>query len=243
MHAAQGGGPQASAGSGASGAAFAAGSARLRLAVLVSGRGSNLQAILDAIGAGALDAVVAGVFSDRADAPALQRARDAGIAAHALAPRSHASRIEFDQAFFAMVDAVAPDLIVCAGYMRLISSAAVAPRNGRIINIHPSLLPAFKGLHTHRQALAAGAAEHGASVHFVSADLDGGPVIAQARVPVLPGDDEDTLAARVLEREHPLLVATLRLFARGEVMLREDSVHIRGERAAPLQLSANNTFA
>src|SRR5690606_14628137 len=133
--------------------------------------------------------------------------------------------------------------IVCAGYMRLIDSCAIAPRPGRIINIHPSLLPAFKGLHTHRQALAAGVAEHGASVHFVTADLDGGPVIAQARVPVLTGDDEAALAARVLEREHPLLLATLQLFVERDVMLREDSVHIRGERTAPLQLSSNNAFA
>lgn len=218
-------------------------SAPLRLAVLASGRGSNLQAILDAIALGTLDATVVGVFSDRPRAAALQRARDAGAPAQALSPRDFASRAEFDHALFAAVDTVAPDLIVCAGYMRLIDAVAIAPRPGRIINIHPSLLPAFKGLHTHRQALAAGAAEHGASVHFVTADLDGGPVIAQASVPVLTGDDEAALAARVLEREHPLLLATLQLFVERDVMLREDSVHIRGERTAPLQLSSNNAFA
>jgi phosphoribosylglycinamide formyltransferase-1 len=218
-------------------------SAPLRLAVLASGRGSNLQAILDAIAVGTLNATVVGVFSDRPRAAALQRARDAGAHAQALSPRDFTSRAAFDQALFDAVDAVTPELIVCAGYMRLIDAAAIARRPGRIINIHPSLLPAFKGLHTHRQALAAGVAEHGASVHFVTADLDGGPVIAQARVPVLPGDDEDALAARVLAREHPLLLATLRLFTDREVMLREDSVHIRGERTAPLQLSSNNAFA
>ena len=218
-------------------------SRRLRLAVLASGRGSNLQAILDAIAIGALNATLVGVFSDRSRAAALQRARDAGAHAQALSPRGFDSRAKFDLALFDAVDAVAPDLIVCAGYMRLIDAAVAAARSGRIINIHPSLLPAFKGLHTHRQALAAGVAEHGASVHFVTADLDGGPVIAQARVPVLAGDDEDALAARVLAREHPLLVATLQLFADGDVMLREDSVHIRDERAAPLQLSSNNAFA
>ena len=217
--------------------------APLRLAVLASGRGSNLQAILDAIAGGTLDATVAGVFSDRPRAVALQRARDAGAPAQMLSPRHFASRAAFDQALFGAVDAVAPDLVVCAGYMRLIDAAAIAPRPGCIINIHPSLLPAFKGLHTHRQALAAGVAEHGASVHFVTADLDGGPVVAQARVPVLPGDDETALAARVLEREHPLLLATLRLFADRDVVLREDGVHIRGERTAPLQLSSNNAFA
>ena len=217
--------------------------APLRLAVLVSGRGSNLQAILDASARGALDAQVVGVFSDRTDAPALQRARDAGVAAQALSPRRFASRAEFDAALFAAVDATRPDLVVCAGYMRLIGAAAIAPRSGRIINIHPSLLPAFKGLHTHRQALQAGVAEHGASVHFVSADLDGGAVISQVRVPVLPGDDEAALSARVLAREHPLLLATLELFTRGDVMLREDGVHFGDGRAAPLQLSSNNRFA
>ena len=220
-----------------------AAAAPLRLAVLVSGRGSNLQAILDAIAAGELDAVVAGVFSDRASAQALQRARAAGILATALAPRDYGSREAFDAALFAAIDQVAPDLIVCAGYMRLIGAAAVAPRTGRIVNIHPSLLPAFKGLHTHRQALAAGVPEHGASVHYVTAELDGGPVIAQARVPVLPGDDESALAGRVLAREHPLLVATLRLFAQGKLTLRENGVHIDDERAIPLQLSCNNAFA
>lgn len=216
----------------------------LRLAVLASGRGSNLQAILDAIAAGVLRAEVAGVFSDRVDAHALQRARDAGVPAQALSPRAFPSRAAFDQALFAAVDAVAPDLVVCAGYMRLIDASAIAPRAGRIVNIHPSLLPAFKGLHTHRQALAAGVAEHGASVHFVTPDLDGGPVIAQARVPVLAGDDEATLTARVLGREHPLLVASLRLFAQARVALREDRVHVDGRAlTGPLQLTCNDAFA
>ncbi|TWG92282.1 phosphoribosylglycinamide formyltransferase-1 [Luteimonas sp. J16] len=217
---------------------------RLRLAVLASGRGSNLQAILDAIASGHLQAELAGVFSDRASAQALERARAAGVPAQALSPRDFAARADFDRALFAHVDACAPDLVVCAGYMRLIDAAAVAPRSGRMVNIHPSLLPAFKGLHTHRQALQAGVAEHGASVHFVTADLDGGPVIAQARVPVLDGDDEHALASRVLAREHPLLVETLRLFAAGRVALREDGVHFDGRPlTAPLQLSCNDAFA
>ena len=221
-----------------------AGSRPLRLAVLVSGRGSNLQALLDAIAAGRLAATVAGVFSDRAGAPALERARAAGVHASALSPRGFDSRAAFDQALFAQVDAVQPDLVVCAGYMRLLDPVVVAPRAGRVLNIHPSLLPAFKGLHTHRQALQAGVAEHGASVHFVTAELDGGPVIAQVRVPVSPGDDEAVLAARVLAREHPLLVSTLQLFAQGRVALREDGVHIDGQALhAPLQLSCNEAFA
>ena len=216
----------------------------LRLAVLASGRGSNLQAILDAIADGTLDAEVAGVFSDTPDARAVQRARAAGIHAEALPAKGFASRDDFDRAFFARVDAVAPDVIVCAGYMRIIGAVAVEDRVGRMLNIHPSLLPAFKGLHTHRQALAAGVAEHGASVHFVTPDLDGGPVLAQARIPVHAGEDEATLAARVLAREHPLLVAALRLFAGRRVALRERIVHVDGRPLPqPLQLTANDGFA
>ncbi len=161
----------------------------MRLAVLVSGRGSNLLAILDAIARGDLDAEVVGVFSDKREAPALEHARHAGIPVQALSPRGFASRDEYDERLFSRVDVVQPDLIVCAGYMRLISDAAVAARIGRMINIHPSLLPAFKGLRTHQQALDAGVDVHGASVHYVTPELDGGPVIAQARVPVQAGDD------------------------------------------------------
>jgi phosphoribosylglycinamide formyltransferase 1 len=220
------------------------GDRRLRIAVLASGRGSNLQALLDAIATGTLAAEVVGVFSDKPAALALQRARDAGIPAEALRARDFPSRDAFDAAFFARVDGSQPDLIVCAGYMRIIGSAAVEARPGRMINIHPSLLPAFKGLHTHQAALDAGATEHGASVHYVTAELDGGPVIAQARVPVLPGDDADALAARVLEREHPLLLETLRWIAAGRVALHEHVVHVDGRRLPrPLQLASNNRFA
>lgn len=215
-----------------------------RIAVLASGRGSNLQALLDASASGALPARVVGVFSDKADAPALQRARDADVHAESLSPRDFASRLAFDQALFERVDAARPDLIVCAGYMRLVSEAAIAPRLGRIINIHPSLLPAFKGLKTHAQALAAGVTEHGASVHFVTPDLDGGPVIAQARVPVRAGDDAPALAARVLAREHPLLAATVGLFARDRLALVDETVTLDGKPLeTPLQLTANDAFA
>ena len=215
-----------------------------RIAVLASGRGSNLQALLDAIARGTLAAELAGVFSDKADAFALQRARDAGVPAEAIDPRGFRNRLAFDDAFFAAVDATRPDLIVCAGYMRLISEAAVDAHRGRLVNIHPSLLPAFKGLRTHAQALAAGVAEHGASVHFVTPDLDGGPVIAQARVPVLAGDDAETLARRVLAREHPLLVATAGLLAQRRVQLAGEIVVFDGAPlAAPLQLGANQAFA
>jgi phosphoribosylglycinamide formyltransferase 1 len=216
----------------------------LRIAVLASGRGSNLQALIDAIGGGRLDARIVGVFSDRPGAMALQRADAAGILAQSIEPRAFANRLAFDEDFFRRVDATAPDLIVCAGYMRLISEPAVQAHRGRLVNIHPSLLPAFKGLRTHAQALAAGVAEHGASMHYVTPDLDGGPVIAQARVPVLPGDDAEMLARRVLAREHPLLVETLVLFAAGRICLHDDHVQLDdAPLPTPLQLAANSRFA
>jgi len=213
----------------------------LRIAVLASGRGSNLQALIDAIAAGQLDARVVGVFSDRAGAFALERARCAGVPTLALDPREFATRSAFDKQLFSHIDAVHPHVIVCAGYMRLLSEREVDAHAGQMINIHPSLLPAFKGLRTHEQALAAGAAEHGASVHVISAELDGGPVIAQARVPVLPGDDAATLAQRVLAREHPLLVQTLRCLAAGSLVLGRHGAALGGAPlAAPLQLDAEN---
>jgi len=215
-----------------------------RIAVLASGRGSNLQALLDAIAAGTLPARIVGVFSDKAQAPALQRARDADIPTVALDPNAFDTRVAFDRALFERVDESEADIIVCAGYLRLIDAGVVDARRGRIVNIHPSLLPAFKGLRTHRQALAAGVAEHGASVHFVTPDLDGGPVIAQALVPVLAHDSAETLAQRVLAREHPLLVETLHWLATGRIALAEDAVHVDGMAlATPLQLGANNRFA
>ncbi|MFZ5638272.1 MAG: phosphoribosylglycinamide formyltransferase [Pseudomonadota bacterium] len=222
---------------------------RLRIAVLASGAGTNLQALIDAVAAGALDVDIVGAFSDKATCAALRRARDAGIPAIALSPKAFADRTAFDAAFFAEVDAASPDLIVCAGYMRIISAAEIARRPGRMINLHPSLLPAFKGLDTHRRALDAGATEHGASVHVVTADLDDGPVIAQARVPVLAGDDVDALAARVRAVEHPLLVETVRLLASGELRLDDGTTASGGARlngaplTAPLQLGANRRLA
>lgn len=216
----------------------------LALAVLASGQGSNLQALIDAIAAGRLHARIAGVFSDRPDAFALHRARDAGLHAEALRPRDFETRLAFDAALFERIDAVQPDLIVCAGYMRLLGQPVVEAHRGRMLNIHPSLLPAFKGLRTHEQALAAGATVHGASVHFVTPELDGGPVIAQARVPVHADDDAPALAARVLAREHPLLVGTLRLFAAGRVELRNERVCLDGApRASPLLLGDDDRLA
>ncbi len=220
----------------------------MRLAVLASGRGSNLQAIADAIADGHLAAELVGVFSDKPGAFALERARRLGVPAVAVRPRDFATRPAHDEQLFSQIDAVDPDVIVCAGYMRLLSEPAVSARQGRIINIHPSLLPAFKGLHTHQQALDAGASVHGASVHYVTPELDGGPVVAQVRVPVEPGDDAERLAQRVLAREHPLLLATLQWLVSGRVRLAASTHGSRVELdgrplPAPLQLGAGNVFA
>lgn len=197
-----------------------------RIAVLVSGRGSNLQALLDAIASGTLDARVVGVFSDKLQAPALERvpaalrwSRDA---------KSYVHRAEFDAELADAIDAVQPDWVVCAGYLRLLGDAFVARFRGRLLNIHPSLLPAYRGLRTHARAIADGATEHGASVHFVSPELDAGAVVAQSVVPVHPGDTPDALAERVLGVEHPLLVAAVKLVVDGRVKEDGDRVLFDG---------------
>lgn len=190
---------------------------RLRIAVLASGRGSNLLALIDARSRGELPVDVVGVFSDRPGCLALSVASEAGIPGFAQRPSGFASRAEFDEAMFNRIEAVQPDLIVCAGYMRLISDAAVSRSRGKLINIHPSLLPKYPGLRTHARALAAGDREHGASVHCVIAKLDAGAVIAQARIPVLEGDRPESLANRLLEREHQLLVQTVKAIADGDL--------------------------
>lgn len=213
-----------------------------RIAVLASGRGSNLEALVEA--RARLNVEIALVASDRADARALAVARAAGIEAIALDPKSFADRAAFDHALFAEVGRVQPHLIVCAGYMRVISADVVGAWLGRMINIHPSLLPAYPGLRTHARALADGAAEHGASVHFVTADLDAGPVIAQVRVPIAPGDTPEQLAARLLPREHALLVASVGLIATGRVALDRRDVRVDGVPLAhPLQLAADGVLA
>lgn len=213
----------------------------LRIAVLASGRGSNLQAIIDAIAAGDLDARIVGVFSDRVSAGALARARGAGLHAQPVRPRDFPDREAHDRALFDAIAAVQPDLIVCAGYMRLISDAAVRRFEGRMINIHPSLLPNYRGLDTHARALAAGDREHGASVHAVVPALDAGPVLAQVRVTIEADDTPESLARRVLDREHPLLVASLKLIVDGRVRLGADRIELDGQRLlAPLELDSNN---
>lgn len=208
-----------------------------RLAVLASGRGSNLQAILDAIGDGRLRAQVVGVFSDRPEAAALGKVP--GPLRWSARPKDFPSRDAFDTALGEAIAASRPDWIVCAGYMRILGEALVRRFAGRMVNIHPSLLPKHRGLHTHARALEAGDDEHGASVHFVVPELDAGTVIAQAVVPVLPGDSAGALAARVLEREHPLLIASLALLAGGRLHEHEETLHLDGQGLfTPLRLDS-----
>jgi len=187
----------------------------IRLAVLASGRGSNLQAILDAIAAGALDAEVVGVFSDKPAAPALRRVAEP--LRWSRKAKDYPDRDAFDAELADAVAASRPDWIVCAGYMRILGDGFVQRFRGRLLNIHPSLLPKYRGLHTHARALAAGDVEHGASVHFVIPALDAGAVIAQAPVPMLAGDSAHSLAERVLQVEHPLLLAVLQMAADGRI--------------------------
>lgn len=206
-----------------------------RLAVLISGRGSNLQAILDAIAAAQLDAHIAGVFSDKPDAQGLSRI-DAARRWSAK-PKDFASREDFDAALAEAIDAANPDWVVCAGYMKILGDAFVRRFAGKLLNIHPSLLPKYKGLRTHQRALEAGDAEHGASVHFVSAELDGGAVIAQAKIPVVAGDTPQTLATRLLPREHRLYVEVLKLAVAGRLTERDGRAFRDGQPIfSPLSL-------
>jgi phosphoribosylglycinamide formyltransferase-1 len=201
----------------------------LSLVVLISGRGSNLKAILDAIEAGELPAVVAAVISTSAGAPGLEYARRRHIDTLALEAADYPARNDYDRALLGLIERFNPDLVVLAGFMRILTPAFVRHLRGRIINIHPSLLPAFRGLRTHQRALESGVREHGASVHFVTEELDGGPIIAQVRVPVLADDDADTLAARVLHEEHRLYPQTLRWLAEGRICWDGEQVLFDGQ--------------
>lgn len=204
---------------------------KLPVIVLISGRGSNLQAIIDDAAQADCPFELRAVVSNRPDAAGLERALQANIATRIVDHKCHASRESFDAALIQSIDSWRPGLVVLAGFMRLLTPDFVDHYDGRLINIHPSLLPAFPGLDTHQRAIASGAAEHGASVHFVTAALDGGPVIAQARVPVLARDDADTLAARVLTQEHRILPLAIRWFAEGRLELEGERVMLDGEPA------------
>ena len=196
---------------------------KLRLGVLVSGRGSNLQAIMDAATAVKIDASVEVVISDKPQAQALDHARRSRVPAFFLNPKDYSSREKYDEAVVDLLGKHQVDLVILAGYMRLITSRLIEPYKNRIINIHPSLLPAFSGLRAHRQALEWGARISGCTVHFVDETMDQGPIIIQAAVPVFDGDTEETLAARVLEQEHRILPQAIQYFA-------EQRLQISGRR-------------
>jgi phosphoribosylglycinamide formyltransferase 1 len=189
------------------------------IVILISGRGSNMGALLDAVAAGALPVRVAAVLANRPDAAGLGIAAARGVATRVVDHRDYAEREAFDAALAAAIDGYAPDLVVLAGFMRVLGDAFVRRFAGRLINIHPSLLPSFQGLHTHRRALAEGVRVHGCTVHFVTPALDHGPIIVQAAVPVLDGDDEARLAARVLVQEHAVYPLAIRWFAEGRLRL------------------------
>ena len=197
-----------------------------RISVLISGRGSNLGALLAAQRAGELAGAITHVISNRADAEGLALARDQGVATSIVDHAAFASRDAFDRALQAEVDRGEPDLVVLAGFMRVLGADFVRHYTGRMINIHPSLLPAYAGLHTHRRALADGARQHGCTVHFVTRDVDGGPLIVQETVAVLAGDDEARLAARVLAAEHRILPQAVNLFCRHRLRIVDRRVEI-----------------
>ena len=191
------------------------------IVILISGRGSNMEALIAARDAGQLPVNIAAVISNRPDATGLETAARAGIVTHYVDHKGFAERDQFDAALAECIDGFAPDLVVLAGFMRILTDGFVRHYAGRLMNIHPSLLPAFPGLHTHRRALEEGVRIHGCTVHFVTPALDHGPVVIQAAVPVVDGDDEATLAARVLRQEHRIYPQAVRWFA-------EDRLRVEG---------------
>ena len=200
---------------------------KLPVVVLLSGSGSNLQAIID--NSTRLPIEIRAVISNQADAYGLVRAENAGITTRVLNHKSFADRDDYDQALLELVESFKPGLVVLAGFMRILTTAFVNHFHGRMLNIHPSLLPKFRGLHTHQRALDEGETIHGVSVHFVTEELDGGPLITQAQVPVLAGDDADMLGARVLKREHRLYPMTIQWFAEGRLRLSDDKLTLDGK--------------
>lgn len=203
---------------------------RAGMVVLVSGRGSNLQAIIESVRDGRLTAEVRAVISNDPGAPALARARTAGIPVHVVNHRDFPSRAQFDQALMQKIDAYHPQLVVLAGFMLILGKDFIDHYLGRLINIHPSLLPAFPGLNTHARALQSGVKSHGASVHFVTHEVDGGPVIIQATVPVLPDDMPEILAERVLAEEHRIYPLAIGWFLDGRLSIEDGRVLLDGEQ-------------
>ncbi|WP_054284571.1 phosphoribosylglycinamide formyltransferase [Gulbenkiania mobilis] len=203
------------------------------IVILISGRGSNMQAIVEATPPGAR---IAAVISNRPDAAGLAWAAARGIATVALDHKAYPSREVFDAALAEAVDGFTPDLVVLAGFMRILTAGFTRRYEGRMLNIHPSLLPAFTGLHTHARAIEAGCKVAGCTVHFVTAELDHGPIVAQGVVPVHDADTPDTLAARVLQVEHQLYPAAVRWFVEGSLVIEDGRVRHRGVAALPAAL-------
>lgn len=209
-----------------------------RVVILISGRGSNMEALIRAREAGELPVEIAAVISNQPAAKGLATAQAHGIAAAVVAHRDYPSRETFDAALQAKIDEYAPDLVVLAGFLRVLTSGFVGHYAGRLLNIHPSLLPAFPGLHTHERAIEAGCKLHGATVHFVTPELDHGPIVIQAAVPVLPDDTPDTLAARVLAQEHVIYPRAVRWFASNQLKLKDGIVKVELPGASQLVVAA-----
>ena len=201
------------------------------IVILISGRGSNMEALIAARDAGQLPVNIAAVISNRPDAKGLETAARAGITAHFIDHKTFAGREAFDAALAECIDQFSPDLVVLAGFMRILSEGFVRHYAGRLMNIHPSLLPSFPGLHTHQRALEEGVRIHGCTVHFVTPTLDHGPVIIQAAIPVLDGDTEESLAARILVQEHKVYPQAIRWFAEDKLTLENGRVRLSADLA------------
>lgn len=197
------------------------------IVILISGRGSNMIALLDAIAQWPVPVRVAGVLSNRPDATGLEVAAKRGIPTRVIDHQAFSGREAFDEAMMAVIDELSPDLVVLAGFMRILTDGFVRHFEGRLINIHPSLLPSFPGLHTHRQALEAGVRVHGCTVHFVTPDLDHGPIIVQAAMPVLPNDTEQSLAERLLSYEHKIYPLAVRWFVEERLTIENGRVIVK----------------
>lgn len=200
-----------------------------RLAILISGRGSNLQAFIDASSRRDISAEIAVVISNNPAAEGLNKAADAGIPTRCIDHRNYPSRESFDAALAQEVQQWAPDAVILAGFMRILTPVFIQPFSGRLLNVHPSLLPKYPGLHTHQRALDAGDSQGGVTVHFVTLELDGGPPIIQARVPILPGDTAQTLADRVIEKEHLIYPLAAQWLIAGRLQLTDDGASLDGE--------------
>ncbi len=199
------------------------------IVILISGRGSNMEALIAARDAGNLPVNIAAVISNRPDAKGLETAAKAGIVTHYIDHKGFAGREAFDAALAECIDMFSPDLVVLAGFMRILTEGFVRHYEGRLLNIHPSLLPSFPGLHTHQRALEEGVRIHGCTVHFVTAELDHGPVVVQAAIPVIDGDTEESLAARILRQEHKVYPQAVRWFAEDKLSLVDGKVRLAAE--------------